>query len=740
MRSEGFIELYDILKNWEWLQSIIGRFFMCSKNMFFIQICFPAVLIFPIIGMEQKSLPALLPSEPALIQRLQAGNPAFAEERVRGIVDNEAIKELCSAVKKNRGVIVEKILEINPDLVNNGDEDGRKPIFYALDVGREMVELLLRKGAHLGEVSRQWKTLLHHAIEKEKDDIAEFIISVCGSDQSVRWILEASDEEGNAPLHQAIRAGKSSLVGSLLQQGCSTGVRDVMFNTPLHVAAQEGRTEIVTILLAVGANVEVYNALGATPLHCAAARGHSAICSALIRRPDIIAKLLVADNCCKRIITALCCIDSLMKQLVYGKMPREILFKIFSSDKDLLKDFTIMLLLGSYNLKKREPITFLTNTSAWRLLIHYNKERRIGEIIVAPGEKVVLDVRPDEISLLTATTHGAVWGKLQRTPLDLCKELQAEVARKPGHDVEMVIDGGQGRFNQFTRPFRERCLSYNVAEYQPVSLVPKSRLLLDAFPCVKHKVANNELIEARHYLQLSDCSREAVDIAYARLNYAWDNERKLISGNGPYIDRVQEILTAAYDYLMHKKPFSEFQRNETVPMVEMFEPQDSRGWLILRFFNRQLLTPDVIKKFFTKLCVEEQQEYVMMCDIEGRSAYEIALENHHGKLVQLLHADHIVKNFGEQLKQQLETCLCLKLRDPIEHEPDASLTSLILKSLHLQNHVDNGLKTVESLTSKTGAVAFNIGKTVLTTGVAVIGAPLKISDALYYLYLRHLAE
>ena len=378
-------------------------------------------------------------------------------------------------------------------------------------------------------------------------------------------------------------------------------------------------------------------------------------------------------------------------------MPREILFKIFTSDKELLKDFTIMLLLDSYNPTRREAATYVTNTSAWRLLIKYNKENRIGEILVDPGEKVVLDVRPDEISYLTAAMYGEKWGRLQSEPITLSDELQAEVIKAPAGDVDVVIDGGQGLLRQFTRPFRVRCLSYNVAEYAPVSLVPESRLLLDAFPCVKHKVVHKEPIEVRYFLQLpSNYSPEALTIAYERLSNAWKKERKLKSGNEAYIDRVLQVCRAAYECLTKQVPFPEFQLNETVAVIDMLEPQDSCTWLIKRFFNRQMLTCDAVRSFFTKFCIEQQLQYVKMCDYERKTAYEIALKNHHDKLAQLLHFAHIAENFGEPLRQQLEVCFSLKTRDKIEHEPDKLLTRIVLERLQILSGVDSGLRALSS--------------------------------------------
>ncbi len=648
-------------------------------------------------------------------------------------------RALSVAIKRNKTAIIEELLSTDPELVNSASDSGRMPLHHAAKQNKAMVALLLRYGAKIEALTKEGKSVLLYAIEKGKNDVAEFLID-SGVQRDVMPdfnLLEAQDNEGNGPLHKAAVSGNSNLLKLLLAHGCSLRCSDALGNTPLHAAAASGQEEAVKLLLAAGARVEGYNALGLSPLHCAASVGNAPICKALICRPDIITKMLEVDVICKRMITICCCIKRCMNQLgPHMQLPRELLFKIFMFDEDLYNDFALMLFLQTYNPKRRQPTTSITNTSAWRLLIHYNQEKSIGEIIVDPGAKVVLDIRPDQISHLTGELYGEKWSKLEWAPLDLYKGLQEQVTQKPEHDVDVVIDGGQGMVRQFTRPFKVRCLSYKVAEYEPVSLVPQSRLLLDAFPCVRYKVARNEPIEARYFLQLpAYCSRDALTAAYTRLSFAWDNERKINAGNEAYVTRVLEIVKAAYDHYTQQTPFPKFKLNETVPLIEIEEPKDSRVWFIKSFFNRQALTPDAARRFFAQFCIEQQQRYMAKCDGEGRTAYEVALENNHDAVAQLLHVNHRGESC-ELLRQQLHYCFSLNQRFKIEHVPDKLLTRIVLERMGILGDTQHGLgiaKAAGATVLRAGQIAV-CGVLLAGCGVVIIGTtPITVPLFVYFI-------
>lgn len=601
------------------------------------------------------------------------------EDLKDGASDQFAINMLCTAVKSNRGKIVEGILACKPDLINKVDEQGYKPIFYALDSGREMVELLLLKGAHCREVSPHGNSLLHYAIEKGKDDCAELIIVFCSKvDPSVRGVLEELDQKGNAPLHQAVRLGKIDLVYLLLWQGCTPEVCDAQRNTPLHIAMQEGHSEIMKLLLSVGAKIEVYNDIGSSPLHYGAARGDVALCKVLLHRPDMVAKLLQADGSIDRIKTAWLCINRWAQN-----MPRDVKFLIFTIDKDLIKDFAIMLLLGSYDSVKRVPSVSITNTSQWRLLIRYIQGGRPGLIVLGAGEKVLLDGRPAEFISLQAECYGDGWGKLAKA-YDLFEGLRLKFLDHPDSDIDIQIDGGHGWARQYTRPFSIDYHSFKMADYEPVSQVPESRLLLDAFPLAKYKVMKKERVDARCILQLPSCevSPEIVKEAYERLCKVWQKELDLNSANTEYVANVIYLLKASYEHIVQNKILecdSLGRRIEASPVSNDFTAASLSLATIFR--KRSKLSQDTIVLFFENLCTEMVVDFMLRADLAGKTAYEIARESGQTDCIRLLDPGLIKENICDPLRTMLEKCLRRQKRAILQHKIDTPLSSLIAQRL-----------------------------------------------------------
>ena len=211
----------------------------------------------------------------------------------------------------------------------------------------------------------------------------------------------------------------------------------------------------------------------------------------------MIARFLDADSSLKRIITGICCIKAYCKNF-----PRDLIFKIFTEDRDLLKDFALMLILASFDFQKRMPSVSITNTTAWRLLITYMKNGIMGKIVIGPDEKVSLDELSDGFSSCQATCYGETWNKVTWTCLDLAPELRQYASGNPNCDIDIHIDGGQGFARQFTRPFRVTYHAHRMVLYDRVSLVPESRMLVDAFPLVKYKLSVKKLYDARCFLQL----------------------------------------------------------------------------------------------------------------------------------------------------------------------------------------------------------------------------------------------
>ena len=72
--------------------------------------------------------------------------------------------------------------------------------------------------------------------------------------------------EGDSPLHEAAREGRTETVDAFLADGADPNAKDSSGDTPLHKAAREGYTETVDALLkADGANPNAQNEFGSHP-------------------------------------------------------------------------------------------------------------------------------------------------------------------------------------------------------------------------------------------------------------------------------------------------------------------------------------------------------------------------------------------------------------------------------------------------------------------------------------------
>ena len=183
------------------------------------------------------------------------------------------------------------------------DEDIYTPLIRAIDCNQKsIVEVLLDHGAAVNGVDGAGKTPLQQACYLENAnkyiinvllehgaDIEAFIgrfrltplTLACNSNTNVgivQLLLNAgADVNGNhsiiAPLHAAIRRGRSALLEMLIEAGADVNIQSTgLFNlpagsTPLHGAADVSRIQFVATLLAAGADPNIANSEGRTPLH-----------------------------------------------------------------------------------------------------------------------------------------------------------------------------------------------------------------------------------------------------------------------------------------------------------------------------------------------------------------------------------------------------------------------------------------------------------------------------------------
>ncbi len=96
--------------------------------------------------------------------------------------------------------------------------------------------------------------------------------------------VNASNNDGETPLHEAAYRGHEAVARLLLEKGAAVNAATKDGVTPLHRAAAEGREAVARLLLEKGAAVEAATEGGWTPLHEAAGGGHEAVARLLLEK------------------------------------------------------------------------------------------------------------------------------------------------------------------------------------------------------------------------------------------------------------------------------------------------------------------------------------------------------------------------------------------------------------------------------------------------------------------------
>jgi ankyrin repeat protein len=157
---------------------------------------------------------------------------------------------------------VKKHLAAGTDV--NANDGGWTPLWYAADEGhKEIVELLIAKGADVNAKNKGDVTPLYGAARSGRKEVAELLIAK-GAD------VNAKDVNGTIPLHYAAYEGHKEIVELLIAKGAEVNAKtDVYGRTPLHFAAATGHKEIAELLITKGADVNAKNKKGKTPLDLA---------------------------------------------------------------------------------------------------------------------------------------------------------------------------------------------------------------------------------------------------------------------------------------------------------------------------------------------------------------------------------------------------------------------------------------------------------------------------------------
>ncbi|XP_026743919.1 tankyrase isoform X2 [Trichoplusia ni] len=173
---------------------------------------------------------------------------------------------------------------------------------------KQVMEMLIRKGARVNEKNKDGQTPLHVATEHAHLDAMDLLLrhDACanaaalrlleaartGDVENARSILDARprlvncrdvDGRHSTPLHFAAGYNRLPLAQLLLQRGADVHAKDKGGLVPLHNACSYGHYEVTELLVSAGAGVNAADLWRFTPLHEAAAKGKADIVRLLLK-------------------------------------------------------------------------------------------------------------------------------------------------------------------------------------------------------------------------------------------------------------------------------------------------------------------------------------------------------------------------------------------------------------------------------------------------------------------------
>ena len=160
---------------------------------------------------------------------------------------------MLAAVRTGRAELVEFLLRCKV-CPNTPDDEGQTPlIIAAAEDHLQIVNLLLQFDCSVNTPGMGGGTALFQAAYYGSDRALVALLAAPGCD------ISFANEEGETPLHAAVKRGHGITVSILLEAGCARDAVDHDGDNAVHIAVIERRGDIVNILLAAGCDPTITN-------------------------------------------------------------------------------------------------------------------------------------------------------------------------------------------------------------------------------------------------------------------------------------------------------------------------------------------------------------------------------------------------------------------------------------------------------------------------------------------------